>query len=730
MGAAPLLHVLMAAVGSRALKTGAVQPAAVQPLEPPPSVPYAFPGLKPENFEHATPYPFMEPVAPGLGPDDIQPHAPGGFELEHQDALRWAAHRPYDQPKHGFEGGTLHEPKALAEQPEAYQNAVKASMYYPPCQCNIPPRLASTLPPLIETTVPPPITTVVVTTTIVAEHPTTPMIQPTPAVIPWNWFATPVPSQEPRVEEVEVISNDIPLAEEVKDWNVTLEKKIAEAAGVPENRLRVVAWSWTNDTDPLRPIFEPTRGPEGCDCSGDAQNPTTPTNPPHDTKRIMAVEDYDTLADAGIAGPYRGPPGRVQMLTQDPCTVHMVRHHMDIFHIHFAHILRVPYRYVVIVPPLLIGDKPFPATTAAPTGVPPGPAPAPAPVAAPAPAPGGPAFLQVGAAGTAGDDAPPTGCNLDPPELHQENLWPSDTAKSELEFLSMESQATAGGPGPAPGPGPALGPAPAPGPAPGPAPAPKLDDNRPWVAWWSVIVVPPNNTFDARAAADELRLFVNGHGGWVAKMLPSTLARVPGMLHPGFQDRGTVPGERKLPPPEDDAIPLGFNPGGHPYAGHFGRPHGSGVLDVTERAEVGIAHGLELRKLIHDVDAQVTTAANAYRDALHDNPMSAPEVVPPMVASMGPDGVHTESPYGPWHPGEPPFGGAYNRAGPHPPEWIPSWDVAHKVGGPWALHDKIHGTPLPPGPGEEVPPVIKGLPTWVSEGTPHHPRYSFLAKRP
>lgn len=585
--------------------------------------------------------------------------------------------------------------ESLAGEPAGVAAAMKATQQWPPCRCASPQDLMTTLPPLLESTTPPPLgPPEPPTTTLMPEHPTTTHVMPTRPVIPhWVWQAQGSPFAQgqattvPPPVEVEVLSNDFALAHEAKDTNGTLAERLAAAAGVPANRVKVFPWSWTNQSDDLHPLFELVQASSGCDCTAEAPATRT-TRPSHDGKRVMSVEDFEKLADQGAAGPDRGPAGRVQLLTQDPCSVYLVRHHIEIFHVHFAQLLGVPFKNLMVVPPLLAGDK-----------LPP-----------PSPA-GGAALLEEGATPLPGDAPPPPGCDPNPPE-----------AASELE---LASEGVLSGASPA-----------AAGAAAAPSPAAPEEANRPWIAWWSVIVQPPNRTFDAEAAAEKLRLFVNARGTWVTKMLPATLARVPGLPFPGFQDRGTVPGERKIPPPEDKSVALGYNPGGFPQSGQQGKPYPGGIVDVEEEAARSIRDSILTGKLLHDFDARVAAAGSEYRNALHDHPLEAPNVVPPLLASQGPDGIHTESPYGPYPVGEPPYAGEYTRPGMNLTamknrEWIPNWMVAAKVGGPQELFRILQATPLPPRPGEPVR-VLAGEDTWQSEGAAPHAPYaakSFLERR-
>lgn len=147
------------------------------------------------------------------------------------------------------------------------------------------------------------------------------------------------------------------------------------------------------------------------------------------------------------------------------------------------------------------------------------------------------------------------------------------------------------------------------------------------------------------AAGEEFAEAVNQKGSAMQVLLPGTLAK-------------SMSGE--LPPPEITAISIGFNPGGL-RSGKLGVPNGHDINDNLEQAQAALEKGMDTRKRLQELDARFKKAAEAHAEAMTKDPYEIPDIIPPMVVSDSPDGMHSESPYGPWEPGEPPFAGEHER---------------------------------------------------------------------
>lgn len=471
--------------------------------------------------------------------------------------------------------------------------------------------------------------------------------------------------------EIEVISTDIALANEVRNDPDGLAKKLAAAAKIPEWRVHVYQKSWKAGEGVHQPssgqplVGPPPTGPTNlwypgaasllakkhifrgssesqvqrkCNCSraegrkrmtvaayetmtGAQSLFTTPA--PH---IAITVADWEKILASRKENPnLPAPPSyEVQMLTRDECLVTQLRVKPQVFQEYIAKFLGLPVSQLVIVPPLLSTDTSPPTTPAAPVA-------------------------------TAAPGAPTT-----PPP-------PTTTA------------APAPGPGPAPAPGPALA-------------AGKPGTNRPWVAWWMIKILPPN----ASLPIPKLLSAVNNPKGGLTRILPLTFARMPNMAHPFIENHGTF---AILPPPVDQSLALGYNPGGF-RSGKTGEPLGPLQMlnDPEEMALKSLDDSLQTTGMIDELEHRVENASQMHYKTLSFQPYKAPQIIPPMVVSDGPDGVHTESPYGPWPWGEHPYAGKYNKADmKEPSELIPN-PVSVAMAGSLEKHiANTMATPLPPG---------------------------------
>jgi hypothetical protein len=182
-----------------------------------------------------------------------------------------------------------------------------------------------------------------------------------------------------------------------------------------------------------------------------------------------------------------------------------------------------------------------------------------------------------------------------------------------------------------------------------------------------------------------------------------TYARLPHMPYPGILNNGFLNGTNAnwtiLPPPPDTAVALGYNPGGY-RSGDLGEPLGPTKLMryPEEIAEHAIQDATATTWKIQDLTRRVENASNVHYQAMTASAYDAPDVIPPMVVSMGPDGIHSESPYGPWEV-KPPYAGAYdNDVNDHisTKELHATDDQVARAGGFDHLVEQLLATPYPP----------------------------------
>lgn len=470
---------------------------------------------------------------------------------------------------------------------------------------------------------------------------------------------------EPEFTPVEVITSDTALANKVFMDPPGLATQIAQTLGVDPSKVVVVPKSWKTNKDE-NPLFTAKPAVKGvglisrqrefstvnkkCKCktrtrvhqdpSGLMADPNWTVSTPSPTAPTPTGSGAVTTVaklDAANAGPAPPPPPsyQVQMLTHDQCLVNQLLAQPHVFEEHIASTLGINVSQVIVYPPVVAGAA--------------APPPAPAPGPAPGPAPAGVAA------------APATAL-------------------------------LAGGAGPAPG----LSPGPAPAPAPGPGPAAAAGGatgNRPWIATWAVHILPPN-------ATEPLKKFlavVNDPHGSLSPWLPMTFARLPVMPYPGFMNNGLLNGTNStwtiLPPPPDTSVALGYNPGGQ-RSGDMGDPQGPVKLmkDPEEIAEHALQDALATTPKIEGLVHRLENASNAHYHALTASSYEVPDIIPPMVVSDGPDGIHTESPYGPWEV-KPPYAGAYDISA---KELHATDEMVARAGGFDHLQEQLLATPFPP----------------------------------
>merc|ERR1719386_624656 len=85
------------------------------------------------------------------------------------------------------------------------------------------------------------------------------------------------------------------------------------------------------------------------------------------------------------------------------------------------------------------------------------------------------------------------------------------------------------------------------------------------------------------------------------------------------------------------------------------------MKDPEEIAEHALHDASATTLKIEDLVRRVENASEVHYQAMTASSYEVPDIIPPMVVSDGPDGVHTESPYGPWEV-KPPYAGAYDKS--------------------------------------------------------------------
>jgi len=127
-----------------------------------------------------------------------------------------------------------------------------------------------------------------------------------------------------------------------------------------------------------------------------------------------------------------------------------------------------------------------------------------------------------------------------------------------------------------------------------------------------------------------------------------------------------------------------------------------------EIAERALKDAGETTFKIQDVVNRVEHAADAHYDAMTATEYDVPNIIPPMVVSDGPDGVHTESPYGPWEV-KPPYAGAYHDKDIHAKEHHATDEMVARAGGFDHLQHQLIATPYPPSVFLQVHPTVAPL---------------------
>jgi len=194
-----------------------------------------------------------------------------------------------------------------------------------------------------------------------------------------------------RNGEVEVITIDVNLANQVRCHNASLAQDVAKLLNIPVKRVHVTPWSWTKEIEQSNYLAFVQEDHERCDCisasghllagagfrkiqrpsEGAAADADKSVMTLSEYKAMMAAADAEKRAeeaaakvrkeaaarkqaafDAAEAGP---PPARVQMLTRDPCLVELLQTQTSYFQKSLAFYLAVPEDKLLINPPPVRG---------------------------------------------------------------------------------------------------------------------------------------------------------------------------------------------------------------------------------------------------------------------------------------------------------------------------------------------------------------------------------------
>jgi len=199
---------------------------------------------------------------------------------------------------------------------------------------------------------------------------------------PFPFPAVPAPASAPagpapapasfRRGEVEVLTVDVRLANKVRCNNASIAKDVAKLLNIPVQRITVTPWSWAMDVPQENYLAFVQEDHERCDCNADGGkvmrgqgfrkvNKETDGAFIVPDRSVMTVSQYramhaiaqrQSLADAAATGPQ---PSRIQMLTRDPCLVHLLRSRTAYFRKRLAILLGVPEEKVIIEPPPVKG---------------------------------------------------------------------------------------------------------------------------------------------------------------------------------------------------------------------------------------------------------------------------------------------------------------------------------------------------------------------------------------
>lgn len=381
--------------------------------------------------------------------------------------------------------------------------------------------------------------------------------------------------------EVEVLTVDVRLANRVRCDNVSLADDVAKMLNIPVERVAVTPWSWTPGVAQDNYLAFVQQDHDRCDCMGvDGQVARgqgfkkVHTDDAEDgwmlgaDTSVMTVSQYKAFRVASekldlpksSSTPEGPPPARVQMLTRDPCLVHLLRSDTDRFRKRIAYLLGLPENKVVVDPPLVKGTV---------------------------------GLMQVETSGhstkrmhqvtvlavqhcNAGDLSKLEG-NLPFGSLSQADIS-KDFASGQNVSRSTEMNSN--------------------------------QTNRAWIAFWNIAVLPPF----AVDGAWKLLNMVNMPKTELSKLLPMTLARVPGLKYRGLEGPNAL-NETRLPPPEDKAANFQLERHGVDDES-MRKPDVVESFPATKAQEV-LQDGQHTAAMIKSVHAKFADAAKAHAMAIH-----------------------------------------------------------------------------------------------------------------
>jgi hypothetical protein len=204
------------------------------------------------------------------------------------------------------------------------------------------------------------------------------------------------------------------------------------------------------------------------------------------------------------------------------------------------------------------------------------------------------------------------------------------------------------------------------------------ESNRAWIATWSITVLPPF----AQDGAWRLLNMVNEPGSQLSKLLPMTLARIPGMQYRGLQTPNLAlqdANETRLPPPEDKAVGFAIP---DPYdeearieaeKKRMKREKAATALRIKAKSDMeqmqandALQQAQRGTVVIKNAAAQFTKAAYVHASAIRAaNASRGPDIVP--FEALENEHLASESPY-PWRDQNPPAKFMLSMAQEPPPQ--------------------------------------------------------------
>jgi len=184
--------------------------------------------------------------------------------------------------------------------------------------------------------------------------------------------------------DVEVVTVNVPLANQVRSQNVTLAEDIARVLHIPVKRVSVLPWSWTQGPPQPHYLAFVQEDHERCDCQGQDgktmeglgfkrtlvstsasvddsgvplnANTTAMTVAQHKAVQSwLKAEKQVAVAPEPVLATNSTDRARVQMLTRDPCLAELLIEHTQLFRDKIAELLDLPEDKIIINPPPVKG---------------------------------------------------------------------------------------------------------------------------------------------------------------------------------------------------------------------------------------------------------------------------------------------------------------------------------------------------------------------------------------